>query len=196
MDVICDQDSAALFSHLDEKIEPQNEFDRLDQRLKFYGFRYEAVIGDGNCVTRSISDQVYGNEELHPLVRTTAIAMIKRHRHLYRQHFQSNESFSRYCYNMSRTGTWADGLLTKAASDAYGVKIVELVSNLEYCIAEFVPYTEHFKKEIYLCSSSKHTDSMYRAGELTEKERRRIKRYGYFTSSTDFTKMNKHRRFV
>ncbi|GJX05067.1 DNA-directed RNA polymerase II subunit RPB1 isoform X2 [Tanacetum coccineum] len=111
-------DSAALFSHLDEKIEPQNEFDRLDQRLKFYGFRYEAVIGDGNCVTRSISDQVYGNEELHPLVRATAIAMIKRHRHLYRQHFQSNESFSRYCYNMSRTGTWADGLLTKAASDA------------------------------------------------------------------------------
>ncbi|GJY89961.1 OTU domain-containing protein [Tanacetum coccineum] len=91
-------DSAALFSHLDEKIEPQNEFDRLDQR--------------------SISDQVYGNEELHPLVRATAIAMIKRHRHLFRQHFQSNESFSRYCYNMSRTGTWADGLLTKAASDA------------------------------------------------------------------------------
>ena len=54
------------FKLSDEYVRYFNEF---NQELKVLGLKLRDVGGDGNCLFRSISDQVDGNETTHNFMR-------------------------------------------------------------------------------------------------------------------------------
>lgn len=52
-------------------------FNRYSAALEVLGFRLVAQEGDGNCLFRSVAHQVYGDSELHYLVRCKCCAYMR-----------------------------------------------------------------------------------------------------------------------
>jgi hypothetical protein len=68
------------------------------------------IVGDGNCLFRSVSHQLYRTESRHAQIRALAI----QHLINWPEHFiESNteQSWSHYLQNMSRLGSWADHII-------------------------------------------------------------------------------------
>merc|ERR1712130_627483 len=56
---------------------------QLDWKLSDYGLRQRDITGDGACQFRAIADQLYRDQELHPLVRERAIKQLRSNPHIY-----------------------------------------------------------------------------------------------------------------
>lgn len=129
------------------------------------------------------------------------MAQLKAHRNLYIKG-RSDAQYDRYCYRVSKLGTYVREEVTQAAIDAFEVKMIELVSLNTYSIAELIPASGAFKTEIYLCSTADHSDSMFPADRkrpevlppLTSERIKSIKDTGFFKSED--LKRHKRIKFV
>ena len=77
----------ALRGELDER--------RFQQALEARRLRVKPVAGDGNCMFRSIADQIYGDEEMHIVTREMCMDYMEQNRGHFEQ-FIANEEFSDY----------------------------------------------------------------------------------------------------
>ncbi|GJS86221.1 OTU domain-containing protein [Tanacetum coccineum] len=140
--------------------EPYDETEILNERHD-----YREMIGDGNCVVRSVADQFWENQELHDEVRQAGVARLIKFRELYEAVYEENPinglSYDEYVRHIARPNVDIHPFFTQAICDAYGVRIIEMVSDANYCIAEFTPTDGEVTATIRLISSSRHTDSMY-----------------------------------
>lgn len=73
---------------------PQDER-RFQEALEARRLRVKPVEGDGNCMFRSIADQIYGDEEMHELTREMCMDYMEQNRGHFEQ-FIANEEFSDY----------------------------------------------------------------------------------------------------
>ena len=94
----------------------------LTTRLARIGRKPVNIVGDGNCLFRSVSHQLYRTESRHAQIRALAI------QHLINcpEHFiESNteQSWSHYLQNMSRLGSWADHIIIQAVANANDLRI-------------------------------------------------------------------------
>ena len=94
----------------------------LTTRLARIGREPVNIVGDGNCLFRSVSHQLYRTESRHAQIRALAI------QHLINcpEHFiESNteQSWSHYLQNMSRLGSWADHIIIQAVANANNLRI-------------------------------------------------------------------------
>ena len=94
----------------------------LTTRLARIGREPVNIVGDGNCLFRSVSHQLYRTESHHAQIRALAI------QHLINcpEHFiESNteQSWSHYLQIMSRLGSWADHIIIQAVANANNLRI-------------------------------------------------------------------------
>ena len=100
---------------------------RLLLRLKFYGLREYAVVGDGNCQFRALAHQLCGVEERHAPIRELVAAQLKAGRPAYAE-FVGSQDYDAYVSQMSRDGTWGDHVTLQAAVDALNVEVAMVTS--------------------------------------------------------------------
>lgn len=93
----------------------------LEQRLAFLGLRSVCIRGDGNCLFRSCSYNLYGSEEYHRYVRLHATQHMRSgaYRKDYAIFFEGESEFDTYLKNMQRPGTWGDELCVRAIADSF-----------------------------------------------------------------------------
>ena len=68
---------------------------RFEEALERRRLRVKPVAGDGNCMFRSIADQIYGDEEMHAVTRELCMDHMEQSRAHFEQ-FIANEEFSDY----------------------------------------------------------------------------------------------------
>ena len=109
------------------------------------------IVGNGNCLFRSVSHQLYRTESRHAQIRALAI------QHLINcpQHFiESNteQSWSHYLQNMSRLGSWADHIIIQAVANANNLRIhiTESAQNFTETTVVTSIYAEGNVRDIYI----------------------------------------------
>jgi len=155
---------------------------RMKERLEKYGFIEKEMKGDGNCMFRSIADQVYGDESQHIRVRKDIVTWLSRNENHQLDndgsqlgHFLETEKYGNwhtYCKMMSKDCVWGDQMTLLAASELYNTKI-HILSNVK-TPENSTPITiieprSHSKstKTIYLSHwHEKHYNSMYKKSDV------------------------------
>lgn len=61
---------------------------------------------DGNCLFRSIADQLDGNEKLHMKYRQEAVKFIESHKEDFAPFIEDDETIDQYLADLSRDGAW------------------------------------------------------------------------------------------
>ena len=62
--------------------------------------------GDGNCLFRSVADQIDGDESLHTTYRAQAVDYILQNKEMYMPFIEDDETIEQYCNDMSKDGIW------------------------------------------------------------------------------------------
>ncbi|CAM9536680.1 unnamed protein product [Ascophyllum nodosum] len=83
---------------------------RFSQAMHGKGLRVTKMEGDGNCLFRSVADQVFGDPGRHPTasVRKLCVKHMKRHEGRFSLFHPGN--FSKHLSNMGRLTVWGDDL--------------------------------------------------------------------------------------
>ena len=123
----------------------------LTTRLARIGRKPVNIVGDGNCLFRSVSHQLYRTESRHAQIRALAI------QHLINcpEHFiESNteQSWSHYLQNMSRLGSWADHIIIQAVANANNLRIhiTESAQNFTETTVVTSIYAQGNVRDIYI----------------------------------------------
>ncbi|PWA86219.1 hypothetical protein CTI12_AA143160 [Artemisia annua] len=123
---------------LEEYVEDPEEQELLRQRRQLFRFIRKIVIGDGACVFRSVSDQMYHSQFWYGDVRKAACDQMRNNPKLYMRGFTKAE-YDAYIDKMSLPWTCADHLVTRAICDAFQLTIIELGSDPIRCFREYHP---------------------------------------------------------
>ena len=81
------------------------------------------VAGDGNCLFRALSDQLFDTANQHEQTRSDVVRFIEEHREDFEPFVEDDEPFDRYVACMRRPGTWGGNLELQAASCCYHANI-------------------------------------------------------------------------
>lgn len=94
------------------------------QQLDADNLRVEVMEGDGNCVFRSLSDQLHGDDSAHVEMRAAIVQFEKdKHEH-FEQFVEDEEPWGDYLARMGRDGEWGGNMEIVAASMLYEVHVV------------------------------------------------------------------------
>lgn len=97
---------------------------KLGEQLKAMGLRVCHVLPDGNCLFRSLSDQLSGNQSQHATYRKR----ITDHMHANREEFEcfveDDEPWESYIADMRKNRSWGGNLELKACLEIWGVNVV------------------------------------------------------------------------
>ena len=112
-----------------------------DSALKSLLSRLNLVLketeGDGNCLFRALSDQLYGSPSQHLQIRTDICNYISQHKEDFEPFVSSDEErgFERHLELMKQCGTYGGNLELVAFSRRFGVKVfVYQADGLVYAI--------------------------------------------------------------
>jgi hypothetical protein len=105
----------------------------LRQRLENLHLAMRTIAGDGNCQFRAFSQNLFGTEEQHALVRARAVEYMKAHAADFRGFIDDGQSrrngnFSDYLSQMSKGRTWGDELTLRALCNAFGATVHVITS--------------------------------------------------------------------
>ncbi|KAI4375744.1 hypothetical protein MLD38_013574 [Melastoma candidum] len=133
---------------------------RLLERLNVYGLCEVKVSGDGNCLFRALSDQMYRSPEYHKHVRKDIVKQLKSHRSLYEGYVPMR--FKTYYKKMAKLGEWGDHVTLQAAADKFAAKICLLTSFRDTCFIEIMPQLGAPRRELWLSFWREvHYNSLY-----------------------------------
>lgn len=83
-------------------------------------FFIKETEGDGNCMFRSISDQIYGNEEYHKIIREKCMDYLLMERNFFSQFIEGGDKeFDNYINMKRELGVWGDDIELQALSEIY-----------------------------------------------------------------------------
>ncbi|GAB5367283.1 hypothetical protein AAMO2058_001216900 [Amorphochlora amoebiformis] len=83
------------------------------------GMKVYDMEGDGNCLFRTISHQVYGNPRHHRIVRLKILEYVEAEASFFRQ-YVFDEDFSAYTRRLKQDGEWGGEVEVRAACEMYG----------------------------------------------------------------------------
>lgn len=80
---------------------------RFEAQLKLLNLRIADMTGDGNCLFRSVCDQMEGSPENHAKIRRECVGFLRK----FSDHFApfldtEDQSFDEYCKEMAQDGEW------------------------------------------------------------------------------------------
>ncbi|KAK5576510.1 hypothetical protein RB653_007654 [Dictyostelium firmibasis] len=98
---------------------------KFQQQLEPLGFIIKDVAGDGNCLFRSIADQLQDAPNEHRKYREAICKYIERNKDMFAPFIDDEEfeSFEEYIQEMREDATWGGHVEIQAASLAYNVNI-------------------------------------------------------------------------
>ena len=95
-------------------------FERYRKSLQRRGLRVHRVEGDGNCLFRSVSHQVYGDDKHHGLARRSVADYMSLERPFFQSFVEGDgEAFDRYISEKRRDGSWGDEPEIQALCELY-----------------------------------------------------------------------------
>ena len=113
--------------------------------------------GDGNCLFRSLADQLTGKQDNHLVFRFKVMCYIEQQREHFTLFMEDDEDFDDYVSRMKTTREWGGHQELYAASQTFRVNIV--VHQADYVHApRFVLQCEEATRDIHL---SYHGDCHY-----------------------------------
>ena len=128
---------------------PLNE----EQEIKFQkimennGFLIKKVVGDGNCMFRAFSDQVYGSEKYHNVLREKCMDYLVIQKRFFQEFIEGD--FDCYINEKRKDGIWGDDIELEALSEIYN-RPIEIYSGSEKPLRCF-----HEDKKLYLDNTNK-----------------------------------------
>lgn len=75
--------------------------------------------GDGNCLFRTIADQLEGNEKLHSKYRQEAVAYMEQNKDFFSAFIEDDETIDQYLGDIQKDGVWGGQLELTALSQKY-----------------------------------------------------------------------------
>ena len=88
---------------------PAKDLAILGKQLHSIGLTLRDVVGDGNCLFRALSDQLYGDESHHVELRAMTVAHIRAHKEFFepfRESEKEDETFEEYVDDMAQDGVY------------------------------------------------------------------------------------------
>lgn len=128
---------------------PLNE----EQEIKFQkimennGFLIKKVVGDGNCMFRAFSDQVYGSEKYHNVLREKCMDYLVVQKRFFQPFIEGD--FDCYINEKRKDGIWGDDIELEALSEIYN-RPIEIYSGSVKPLRCF-----HEDKKLYLNNTNK-----------------------------------------
>ncbi|XP_062599776.1 uncharacterized protein LOC134261354 isoform X2 [Saccostrea cucullata] len=114
--------------------ETELELTRQDEYLAIYGLYRQPIVGDGNCLFRSVSFSLYGNQDHHQELRNLAIQEIEQNLDIFRLYFfnpngvpMNDLEIQQELRNLRQLGTFAGQESIFALSRYFGVNILVTV---------------------------------------------------------------------
>ena len=101
---------------------------RLTAAMGERGWHVEAMEGDGNCLFRAVSHQLYGDAGMHDEVRAAVVAYMSREREHFASFVGADISFDTYLARMARPGVHGGHAEIQAAAELYN-RPVEIYSS-------------------------------------------------------------------
>ena len=93
---------------------------KIKKNLEKLHFFIKQIGGDGNCMFRSVSDQVYGNEEYHYIIREKCMDYLLIERDFFSQFVEGGDKeFDNYINMKKKLGVWGDDVELQAISEIY-----------------------------------------------------------------------------
>lgn len=97
-----------------------NRENRFKQLLSEKDWIIVSVEGDGNCLFRAVSHQLYGMTSFHDIIRASAMKYISLQRDYFSQFIVGGiEKVDEYLSHQSRSGAWGDDIEIQALSEIY-----------------------------------------------------------------------------
>jgi len=89
--------------------------------LETRGMGLFAMEGDGNCLFRSVADQVYGDQAMHRVVRAKCVEYMRSQKTWFEEFIPTEEwgGIDAYLDEMARNGTWGDDPEVQAMCELY-----------------------------------------------------------------------------
>lgn len=101
------------------------------KKLRNYDYVLHVVSGDGNCLFRSISDQVYGTDKHNLIIREKCMDYIEKNSLYYSQFIEGGEkNMKAYITRKRKSGVWGDNLEIQALSEIYK-RHIEIYVNVD-----------------------------------------------------------------
>jgi len=95
-------------------------YTRYVQALLAQGMQIERMEGDGNCMFRAVSHQVYGSPEHHRIVREACMAYMESERAYFEPFVVGGgRAFGAYVEHKRQDGVWGDDLELQAMCEIY-----------------------------------------------------------------------------
>lgn len=122
---------------------------QLHWRLSDYGLTAREIAGDGACQFRAVADQLFGDQELHPEVRTRAVLQLRSQVAKY-EGFAVGESFEEYLERMAEPWTWGDNLSLQAIADTFDIEACLVTTFLQRSFVCIRPASGRPVQQIWL----------------------------------------------
>jgi OTU domain-containing protein 3 len=151
--------------------------EKFKKQLETLGYFIREVGGDGNCLFRSVSEQVEGNEHNFQEYREKCVNYMKENKDDFAPFIEDDEPFDKYVERMSQNGEWGGNLEIYALSKILEANFyIYILDQPMYIVKNF----EKPKKNILLTyHEGKHYNSLRKLEEKNnedkEKEEKRKK---------------------
>jgi len=100
------------------------EEDMFGEKLAEKNLRIKHVGGDGNCLFRAVSHQIYGTEDHHKYIRDKCMDYISLNKNFFKQFIiGGDQTIDQYIEEKRRVGVWGDDIEIHALSEMYDMPI-------------------------------------------------------------------------
>jgi len=124
-----------------KKKSKRSDIDELEEKfqkqLARYNYDLHIVSADGNCLFRSISDQIYGTDKHNLIIREKCMDYIEKNSVFYSQYIEGGEKqMPAYIERKRKDGIWGDNMEIQALSEIYK-RPIEIYVNPDKPITSF-----------------------------------------------------------
>jgi len=124
------------------------------------------VDGDGNCLFRSIADQIEGVEANHRKYRDMGVQHMKDNKDFFKFFLDEKEDFDKYLKDMDENGTWGGHFELVALSAVLGVNFVLHMKDKDpYLITAGAKYNKSIKTYHLAYHIDEHYSSVRKLGD-------------------------------
>ena len=98
----------------------KDQEEKIKDNIEKLDFFIKKMEGDGNCMFRAVSDQIYGNEDYHNIIREKCMKYLLIERKFFSQFVEGGDKeFDNYINMKSKLGVWGDDVELQAISEIY-----------------------------------------------------------------------------
>ena len=143
--------------------------EKFKKKLEELGYFIREVGGDGNCLFRSVSEQVEGNEHNFQEYREKCVNYMKENKDDFAPFIEDDEPFDKYVERMSQNSEWGGNLEIYALSKVLEANFyIYMLDQPMYIVKNF----EKPKKNIMLTyHEGKHYNSLRKLEEKNKEDK-------------------------